>query len=89
MILGPVVVDEILVERIADNLRGTCKTLAQALNDLELPECLESDIQFCETLDNHVFCCETCDWWCELSEMADTAEGQHCDECVTGDDDDE
>jgi hypothetical protein len=47
------------VRQMADNLRGTCESLEDALN-----------IEECAELDEMVFCCDICGWWYDTGELA-------------------
>lgn len=69
---------EISAETIAEELRGTCKTLECVLEENDA-EGLENSMEFCAQLDDIVFCCESCGWWCETSEMGN--EQQVCFDC--------
>lgn len=63
-----------------DHLIGTCKTMTQALQELELDEGLSDSLPFCATIDDAIFCCELCGWWSDFSEMS--VRGDYiCDEC--------
>lgn len=73
--------------RVADHLRGTCKCMHNALTELDLPDGIDYDATFCSELDQQVFCCTTCDWWCELSEMAEDQDGV-CTDCADEEEDD-
>lgn len=69
------------VADIAEDLRGTCQSLMDALAKHDM-EAAANDIDFTQALDELVFECEQCSWWCELSEMADA---QHiCTDCDDG-----
>lgn len=73
------------IETICDKLRGQC------LLDIE-QVCDQMDIDFEELtiedlrcIDDKVFCCERCNWWMELSELAEAAEvgnSLFCEECA-------
>ena len=68
-----------LWERIIYDLNGTCKTIAEALDDNEALD-LEDYEPFLSHLDNQIFRCECCNWWCDLSEMADD-DSWNCRDC--------
>lgn len=55
-------------EEIADYLMGTCKSLDDALEELDSEGA--DTIAFCLDLDSRIFCCEVCSWWSEISDMA-------------------
>lgn len=67
-----------LADKAAEQLEGTCKSIDK-LQDDEI-DAARNDAVFCARLDELIFECETCNWWCEISEMA---EGKDwiCDEC--------
>lgn len=67
-----------MAHNAAERLRGTCLTIASLGEDFEA---LENDSKFCAELDQLVFCCTDCDWWHELSEMADGGDWV-CEECA-------
>lgn len=72
------------VETISQALQGTCKSLAQALEEHGLGH-LEDDKDFLQGLDQEVFCCSQCDWWCEMSEMSEEHDGI-CTDCQPDED---
>lgn len=72
------------VDEVAHALQGTCKSLAEVLEEHGLGH-LEDDRAFLEGLDNEVFCCDECSWWCELSEMSERHEGV-CTDCQPDED---
>lgn len=69
-----------LAQQAANRLQGTCGSIA-ALG--EEYEAAENSITFCDELDQLVFCCEQCNWWCEISEMAERDDDAWiCQECT-------
>ena len=72
-------------EDIIYELQGSCKSLLEVL---EFHECehLELDSDFLAELDSRIFCCELCNWWMEISEMAEDAQDRWiCEECASDD----
>jgi len=73
------------IQNVIDRLQGTCaNTLDSAIS--ELYEGMgEEDLTEEElaSVDNEIFECATCGWWCEMSENAETDDGEmHCRECA-------
>lgn len=67
---------------VADELRGTCNSLLQVLEQHDAEE-MELNSEFCDALDSHVFECQRCNWWFEQSEMADRKDGEWiCEDCT-------
>lgn len=60
---------------VAHELQGTCKSLQEVATDEEI-----NNKEFSQELDTLVFECERCNWWHEISEMADNEEWI-CEEC--------
>lgn len=70
------------VDEIASELQGSCHSLNEVLERNNM-EGADNDAEFCASLDSLVFCCECCNWWCEVSEMADDGGAQGiCFDCV-------
>lgn len=69
-------------EQVADDLRGTCRTLAEVLEWHDAVH-IEDNADFCSGIDDLVFCCSECGWWCETSEMEDP-DSWRCADCATG-----
>jgi hypothetical protein len=67
------------MQRVAEDLMGTCKCLDEALI-AEFGDAAEEDvpIQMRELLDEVVRECATCGWWVEASEVDD---GGDCEDC--------
>jgi hypothetical protein len=63
-------------------LVGSCNSLSQALETLELPAELEDDVKFCAALDAEVFCCSDCGWWSSDDELHDEDGDQLCHDCA-------
>ncbi len=83
---------------VAEDLQGTCRSIAQAIEcvtDGELTD--EDDVvnykDFYATIDNNVFECAECGWWCESGDYADIqpdpANGDICTDCGKNHDDEE
>jgi hypothetical protein len=78
---------EALTRQIADDLIGTCNSLAVALEHRDA-DGVENDITFCAALDSLVFCCEGCDWWCGIEELNNDTGNERCDDCNDENNDD-
>jgi hypothetical protein len=65
------------IDEIIDFLRGTCLTLAAALEDDEDGE----DEDLTAGIDAEIFECAGCGWWCEQSEAHEGPMGDVCDDC--------
>lgn len=70
-----------LWNNIIYNLNGTCDSLESALIR-HSAEQLRDHAPFLDYLDNEIFCCEICNWWLDLSEMADN-DNWECRDCST------
>jgi hypothetical protein len=70
--------NEDLWEKLIYDLQGTCENLDSFL-ERSAPELIDH-LPFLQHLDNQIFCCEQCNWWCELSEMADNDDWE-CRDC--------
>lgn len=70
---------KVTADQIADELRGTCKSLRESLEGNE-SEHLENDAKFCSQLDSLVFCCDRCGWWDEIAMMSES-EDWVCEDC--------
>lgn len=65
---------EKMAEELADDLRGTCKSLP--LDYMDMP------LEFHRYLDDRVFLCATCGWWYDASEESEDQYGEQvCLEC--------
>lgn len=70
---GPAIVAR--AEELADDLRGTCRTLRDFLpEEEESPELLEE-------LDARVMECVECNWWDDTDDMDTTSGEPVCAEC--------
>ena len=68
-----------LAERAADELLGTCRTLAELGPEFEAAQNYQA---FCERLDELVFECTVCNWWCGHDEHSEgEADAFVCVEC--------
>jgi hypothetical protein len=65
------------VQELADDLTGTCQTLADVCKKHGFAE---EDLSMAELgqLDEIVFCCECCGWWDEAGEQD---VNQNCEDC--------
>lgn len=71
-------------ETVVDDLRGTCKSLEQSLEQLGLQH-LQDDKEFHEYLDGEIFLCHVCGWWCEIYEECSEEHGLDeltCEDCT-------
>jgi hypothetical protein len=66
-------------EEIIYDLNGTCDSLEVALARVNAEDLIDYT-PFLHYLDNHIFCCEICNWWLDLSEMADN-DNWECRDC--------
>lgn len=65
------------VRTIADELRGTCQSLDDALMEGE-----ELTTAQHGELDELIFCCDICSWWYDTGEMAEDCEDALiCEKC--------
>lgn len=71
------------VQKLADDLQGTCKSLGDACEALGFDQ---DDLTQDERheLDCLVFSCAQCDWWCEAGEANENPDGGDdiCDDCA-------
>lgn len=74
------------MDKVAENLRGTCKSLDEYLGDEfgEGVDIMEFDIELLRHLDDQVMECQGCGWWCETHELN---EDQLCDDCALEEED--
>ncbi len=70
-----------LWEKLIYEINGTCNTIAAVLEKYDAAD-LEDYEPFLSHLDNQIFRCECCEWWCDLSEMADD-DSWSCTSCVS------
>lgn len=69
------------VHVIAEELRGTSKSLDDVLEELGSSYDAMTREWFYD-LDQVVFQCEGCNWWCEISEMTEDPDFDwHCRDC--------
>lgn len=72
--------NEDLWEQLIYDLQGTCEGLDSFL-ERNAPDLIDYQ-PFLLHLDNQIFCCEVCNWWFELSDMADN-DNWECRDCST------
>ena len=65
-----------MAHQAAEQLQGSCRHIIDLGPEFEA---IEDNPQFCNALDQLVFCCDGCNWWFEISEMA---EDWRCEECA-------
>lgn len=70
------------IVKVAENLRGTCQSLDDALQAEfgEDTDISDIAIELLQELDDIVMLCEACGWWCEVSEMSEQ-DVQICVDC--------
>ncbi len=69
-----------IIERVADDLKGTSDSVEQSLIRLDLEEYDQEEIE--SELDMHIEKCKECEWWCEVGELADEeGETVPCESC--------
>lgn len=76
------------IEILINNLRGTCNSMEQVMDDLypEMDWMVDATKEELEGLDSEIFQCEECGWWCEQHEMCDDNSGDWvCRDCRPGD----
>jgi hypothetical protein len=61
------------------DLNGTCDSLVGVLLRHNAEQ-LVDHMPFLNYLDNEIFCCESCNWWLNISEMAENDDWQ-CIDC--------
>ncbi len=67
------------MSEIAEELRGTCKTLDEVLEGHGLDyNCVP--VEMLDTLDEDVMLCDWCGWWVESSEIDDDSVCKECKE---------
>ena len=54
---------------VGEALLGTASYPSYALQQLDLPDGLENDANFCAELDQIAMCCQSCGWYVEPSEL--------------------
>lgn len=74
------------MREVAEDLRGTCKSLDDALQAMfgEDVSAVDIDIKLLRELDEITMECEGCSWWFEADELDDN---QQCIDCRDGSDD--
>lgn len=73
----------VTTEDIIYELQCSCKSLYEVLESNGC-EHLELDSAFCAEIDSRIFCCEDCNWWMEISEMAENEQGRWiCEDCAS------
>lgn len=68
---------EIDIDRIIEDLLGTCKSLVSVLDSYGLTEDDLSDKERF-LMDNEIFLCDECGWWMEISQCT---EDGICEDC--------
>lgn len=66
--------------KIVDELRGTCKSIDDCLEDDE--DAMDPALTY--TIDNELFCCAVCEWWHDWDEQKadqDDTEQPTCETC--------
>ena len=77
--------EETRIQTLIDYLQGTCKSLGEGCNDLEIDEEDLTDDEL-EELDLQIFNCSQCGWWSEICEDSGTGEGEFiCNDCADSD----
>ena len=71
-------------KQIIHDLNGTCDSLEDALLRADAEQ-LRDHMPFLEYLDKSIFCCDICNWWLDLSEMADN-DNWGCRDCSPDED---
>lgn len=72
------------VHELIQSLQGTCTTTDEHLPDgMSWDDLTKEDHK---TIDNEIFLCEECGWWCENDEYH---EGELCNDCYSGNDEDD
>ena len=68
------------INKLIQHLQGTCKSLSEGCNDLEIDEDKLTDEEL-QHLDSEIFRCVECCWWYELSEANDYNSEVICNDC--------
>lgn len=73
--------DREVVAKLADYLEGTCKSIVEACQALDLDEGVDWDDAL---LDLNIERCSGCDWWSESCMLTDVEEknGFFCEQCL-------
>lgn len=56
------------ITTIIEELRGTPKALHEVMTEYE-----QIDEDILDAIDGELFLCSKCDWWCEISEEAESS----------------
>ena len=74
------------VQKVIDYLQGTCNSIDSAVNEL-YPDMNFEDLSGSDfnCIDNQIFECQTCNWWCEMSELAQDQDENICEDCHEAD----
>lgn len=75
-----------ILDRIIQDLRGTCQVLDEVAAYWGAGELSIEDLQYIES---EIFLCEGCGWWCELCEQHMTDDGPLCSDCAEGEEEDD
>jgi hypothetical protein len=76
------------MDRVAEYLRGTCKSLEEGLATEfgeDGTDILEFDTELLRRLDDQILECQGCNWWCETGEVNDDT---LCTDCAPEDSED-
>lgn len=77
------------LDRLADHIKGTCKSVLQALEYLEYE--VDESVAEDQLLDVNVECCKGCGWWDESCELEKEKNGEtgYCRQCIPDIEEDE
>lgn len=72
-------VDDFDIDKLIEDLRGTCKSISDFLPEgMEEEDLTEEETQH---LDQEIFLCAECGWWCEQSQSTDKEGENVCNDC--------
>lgn len=66
---------------IESYLVGSCKTLANALEEIFAIDEHDLSPQACMDIDDRMFSCSLCSWWHNVDELSDVADDRVCEDC--------
>lgn len=66
------------IEKIEEELQGTCKTIS----DVSGYNKEQEEIMRLIGERGNIECCEVCSWWCEMGEMVEKDGGFMCEDCA-------
>lgn len=76
-------IEQAILEQIGEFLRGTCKSVQDAINSLELGDDIDESQLEGDLLNADTEMCGQCNWWHEVCEL--TYNNEHgcglCDDC--------